>query len=307
MFIPLKDKIRKVIVDTDIGPDCDDAGALALLFNLQKQYDFPISGIVHCCSNPYGAPAADAIATYFGYDIPIATYDKPGFLEDEPYLKYNKFLAENFPLSRKEYPSSTRLYRELLADALDGEYMIITIGTFNTVSELMDSPGDEISPLTGSELFNSKVDCVVSMAGYFPPPHDKGREFNIICDAKAADNFFNKVKVPVYLDTFDIGYDVSTGFEGREDSQSPVSAAYCLYRPDTHNNASFDLAAIHFAVLGEGEYYTVDYTAGRLETDVEGDGCCGFVKDPLGMFYRIHRNCTAKVLQDTFNALMIKK
>lgn len=308
MFTPLKDKHYKVIVDTDIGPDCDDAGALAVLFNLQKKYGFPISAIMHCCSNPYGAPAIDAIATYFGYDIPIGTYDKEGFLTEDYCIKYNKYLSENYKKSRTEYPSSTRLYRELLAKAEDGEYMIITIGTFNTVSELMDSEPDDISPLSGQELFNSKVATVVSMAGYFPPPHDSGREFNIICDAASAANFFNKVKVPVYLDPFEIGFSVSTGYDvDYHEPENPVAMAYELYRPETRRNASFDLAAIHFAVLGEGEFYSIDPVAGFIEIDVQGDGKCTFIKNDGGNIRRINKICSDSALTTALDSLFPRK
>ena len=34
-----------IILDTDIGNDCDDAGAIAVLYNLKKDFDFTVSMI----------------------------------------------------------------------------------------------------------------------------------------------------------------------------------------------------------------------------------------------------------------------
>ena len=45
---------KNIILDTDIGPDCDDAAALAMLNLYADQGLCRILGITHCTSNPYG-------------------------------------------------------------------------------------------------------------------------------------------------------------------------------------------------------------------------------------------------------------
>jgi inosine-uridine nucleoside N-ribohydrolase len=45
------DEPVKIILDTDIGPDCDDAGAIAVLHTLATQGAAEILGIAHCTSN----------------------------------------------------------------------------------------------------------------------------------------------------------------------------------------------------------------------------------------------------------------
>ena len=50
-YIPLCERPGPVILDTDIGPDCDDVGALAVLISYAKEYGFPILGVCNCTSN----------------------------------------------------------------------------------------------------------------------------------------------------------------------------------------------------------------------------------------------------------------
>lgn len=62
-YEPLKKVKRSVIVDTDIGPDVDDVGALVVLRKVAQKYDVPVLRIVNCTSNIYGN---DAIAAEQG-------------------------------------------------------------------------------------------------------------------------------------------------------------------------------------------------------------------------------------------------
>ena len=64
----------KIILDTDMGPDCDDAGALALLHKLEKLGEAEILAVMHCTSSIWGPGCIDAINTYYKRpDIPIGT------------------------------------------------------------------------------------------------------------------------------------------------------------------------------------------------------------------------------------------
>ena len=42
-YSPLSQLQRTVILDTDIGPDCDDAGAIACLLFWQERYHFSVA------------------------------------------------------------------------------------------------------------------------------------------------------------------------------------------------------------------------------------------------------------------------
>ena len=162
-FEPLKMVRRGIIVDTDIGADCDDVGALAVLHCLANQYDIPILGIINCTSNVYGCGAIDVVNRYYGKkDIAIGMYEGKGFLDGPETLIYNKFLSEAYktdfyPVGEKRAEPATRLYRKLLAQAPEKGIVLVTIGPLNNVANLLKSQGDDISPKDGSTLVQEKV------------------------------------------------------------------------------------------------------------------------------------------------------
>ena len=259
IFESLKDHPRSVILDTDIGPDCDDVGALVCLLHYAGIYGFPVVGICNCTSNPSGTGAIDAICRHCGVETPLlGQWSGREFLNDPPCHRYNDAVAQGFSKSFREkklHPlDHVTFYRKLLAEAADDDVMIVTIGMFNDLADLLDSGADEISPLTGMELVRAKVHCLVSMATILPA----GREYNIFCDADAAKRVFSVWPTPVFLSDFEIGFRVRTGYPhvSPEDAlaTSPAATAYRLYSEDG-KNASFDLTAVQFAVLGEGDLY----------------------------------------------------
>jgi inosine-uridine nucleoside N-ribohydrolase len=78
IFESLKTVRRSIILDTDIGPDCDDAGAMAIMYNLAKRYNTKVLGINCCSSNQYGPGCIDAINNFCGFaSTPIGTYKNP--------------------------------------------------------------------------------------------------------------------------------------------------------------------------------------------------------------------------------------
>ena len=65
-----------MIFDTDIGSDCDDAGALAVLHALADAGEIRILGVIFSSGkNRYGVGTCDAINTYYGRgDLPLGQY-----------------------------------------------------------------------------------------------------------------------------------------------------------------------------------------------------------------------------------------
>ncbi len=63
----------KVILDTDIGSDCDDAGAMAVLHKLADKGEVKILGVIYSSGkNKFGIGVCDAINTYYGRgDLPL--------------------------------------------------------------------------------------------------------------------------------------------------------------------------------------------------------------------------------------------
>lgn len=295
-FSPLSITKKAVILDTDMGPDCDDVGALVTLISYAKQYGFDILGVCNCTSNRSGMGAIDAVARHCGYPIEnLGQWEHPGFMDSPDCHKYTDEIAQRFS---KKYASGTlcvapsvEFYRKTLSAAPDDGVVIIVIGMLNTLSALLDSKPDEISPLSGKELIEKKVNALVSMAAILP----QGRECNVLNDYKAAENVFTNWPTAMYLSDFHIGWQIITGFDAsKPQPQSPIYESYRLWTDGRCTNSSYDLTAVQFAVLGEGELYGL-LDPCRLEFYDEGTGApdaTRAIPDPEG------RICFMKKLVD---------
>ncbi len=258
-FEPLCVKKRKVILDTDIGPDCDDVGAIALLIHWADEFGFDIAGIVNCTSNRYGTACIDALCTYLGKsDILIGEYKPEGFNAEG--LKYNKYIAENFPnkyiSGEKIALDATELYKKVLSEADDDGVIVITIGMLNTVWFAYESC---------SELFDKKVHAIIPMAAEYR----KGHEYNIFCHAEAAKAFCSGYNGKVLFSGFELGVDIFTGFEAKN-SSDPFVKAYELYCDGKFIRNSWDLVTVMFAVFGTEKYFGLTET-GKVIISDNGD------------------------------------
>lgn len=258
-FEPLSLKKRKVILDTDIGPDCDDVGSIALLNRWADEYGFEIAGIVNCTSNRYGTACIDALCTYLGRpDVLIGEYKPDGFNTEG--LKYNKYIAENFPNKyingEKSAMDSTELYEKVLSESEDDGVIVITIGMLNTVWYAYEK---------NPELFSKKVHAVISMAAEYK----KGHEYNIFCHAESAKDFCEKFPGDVFFSGYELGVDIMTGFESADDS-NPLVKAYELYCGENRIRNSWDLVTVMFAVFGTEKYFGLTET-GKVIIDADGN------------------------------------
>jgi len=258
-FEPLCFKKRRVILDTDIGPDCDDAGAIALLNHWADEYGFEISAIINCTSNRYGTACIDALCTYFNRpDVLIGEYKPEGF--NDKGLKYNKFIAENFPNKylngEKEAWDSTALYEKILSESEDDGVIIVTIGMLNTAWLAYEKY---------PELFERKVHAVVPMAAEYK----NGYEYNIYCHVEAAENFCKKYPGDIFFSGYELGVDIMTGFEVADDND-PVNKAYGLYCGEKRIRNSWDLVTVMFAVFGTEKFFGLTET-GKVIIDAKGN------------------------------------
>ena len=164
--------IPKIIFDTDMGWDCDDAGALGLLHRLCDKGEAELLATVHCYVTPYVAGCMDAVNTYYGRPVPVGlNYTLP---RDNPDT-YAKALCEGFS---NRYPASTigtsdapadslALMRQVLSEAEDHSVTIVTVGDQANLARLVTSEADEHSSLSGVELISRKVARTVVMGGRF--------------------------------------------------------------------------------------------------------------------------------------------
>jgi inosine-uridine nucleoside N-ribohydrolase len=251
----------KVILDSDIGPDCDDAGATALLHALADRGEAEIIGMMCCTSSDWGAPCLDAFNTYYGRpNIPIGTLKDTGFLTGSVY---NQYIAQNWPndlQSGTNAPDATVLYRQLLAAQPNNSVVIIAIGPLRNLRKLLQSGADGYSSLNGHDLVAQKVSQLSCMGGQYP----SGNEFNFNQDGASSDYVVANWPSPIMFSGFEIGNVILTGSRlfTETPANNPVRKAYELYVGYGNSRSSWDPTAALYAVRGLSNYWysvTVGY------------------------------------------------
>lgn len=273
-----------IIFDTDMAPDYDDVGALALLHSYADEGAVEILGTVASNQWPTAAPTIEVINTYFGRpDIPVAAVkgDGPSQTSWHKEPKWTEELPKRYPHKLKssaDAPDALTTYRQLLNQQPDQSVTIVTIGFFSNLKNLLASGPDQYSPLSGKELVAKKVKLLVSMAGGFP----EGREYNVFVDAKASQYIFTEWPTPVILSGFEIGDKIRTGKRLVESGVqgSPVVDTYtmCLAQDDPAGRQSWDQTATLVAAQGVEPFFSLV----RGTMHVADDGSNTWTDDPKG-------------------------
>jgi pyrimidine-specific ribonucleoside hydrolase len=263
-----------VIFDSDMGPDYDDVGAIALLHAYADSGYAKILATV--ASTKYEGVAAvfNVFNTYFnkpGVEIGVP---KGKALELKDRQHWTDSVLLRYPHSIKsndEVADAVSLYRKVLAAQRDKSVVIVTVGFLTNLSNLLQSPPDQYSRLNGKKLVKQKVKQLVCMAGSFP----SGSEFNVNRDAAASQFVFANWETPVLFSGVEIGRKIKTGLpliQNEKIKTSPVKDVFriCIPRDiqDSAGRMSWDETAVLVAVKGYKPWYTV--RKGRIM--VAGDG-----------------------------------
>ena len=103
------------------------------------------------------------------------------------------------------------LLRKVLAARPDGSVVIVQVGFATNLAWLLDSPSDDVSPLTGKELAAKKVRLVSAMFGAYKSggvnPH---REYNVVEDLTAAKKFTADGPTPIVFSGFEVGQAINS-------------------------------------------------------------------------------------------------
>ncbi len=287
-----------ILLDTDIGPDCDDVGALAMLLNMEKAGLCRLAAVTHCTSNPYGVGCIDAVCRHFGRtDMQIGTLKRQGFLTDENCQRYNKAIVEEFPNrfgGNGTAEDAVRVLRRAIAEEL-GPVTIVAIGPLSNIGALVASPGDDISPLSGRELLRQKGVRLVSMGGGFGGP-----EFNFAMDVPATARVLGDWPGKAVFSIFETGVDIITGKNLQNKGKTdPLTRAYALYSPQ--GRSSWDQTAAFYAVLGEDEMFSLS-APGWM--GVLPDGRSLWRSSPEGRHYILSKKASAEEIAAALDSWM---
>ncbi len=247
----------RVILDADIDSDVDDVQALAMLHAYQRQGVANMLGVVVTSDDSASFSCTDAIDTFYGQpDLPI------GFLKKQEKLrhfsKYTQRVAEEFPhdLTQLEQTTeSAQLYRKLLAESPDHSVVIVTIGHLTSLMNLLRSPGDQISPLSGQELVQKKVKKWLCMGGQYP----EGKEANFYRPDPASTVYcLENWTQEVVFCGWEVGNKILTGgayLKSKLPKANPVYRAYQLYNNFAGRPAWDQVAVLLLDENASSEYF----------------------------------------------------
>ncbi|HEY7305339.1 MAG TPA: nucleoside hydrolase [Bryobacteraceae bacterium] len=273
----------RLILDTDIGNDVDDALALAMIHAFETRGDVHLLAVTITKDNRYAAPFVNLVNTFYGRpDIPIGIVHDGKTKEDSPMLRIP--VDERNPDGSPRYPHQHRketqvqdaveLLTSVLSAQPDDSVTIAQIGFSTNLMRLLDSRG-------GRDLVKRKVKLLCVMAGNFVKSQP---EYNVYTDPESAKALFESWPTPMIFSGFEIGLQITFPFEAIQKDFSyvprhPIAEAYRLYvkKPEDHPN--WDSTAVLEAIQPDRGYFDLS-APGQVK--LGPNNTTTFTPDPQG-------------------------
>ena len=313
--------MEKLIIDTDLGFDCDDAGALAIANMLKNKGELEILAVTHSVNKKIGCDAIKLVNDYYkNAGIPVGVAERYALNADRFYEEfYAKFhYAESFPgwgekptfykilnkfdLGKYEnvvYRSAKEIIIGTLEKSEDKSVTVVCIGQANNVADVLETNG---------VLFKKKVKRVVVMCGNFNDYDYEYRlgdmywkgEFNVLLDIHSMQRLFAERDLPIYVLDFNQGFDVLSGAPLQSQTDNPVKTAYFVHGNGTNFNLpSWDIMAVMFA---SGEFTDMFSLGEKGSVTVDDNGKTTF-RQGNGEHRLIYRKTEQKAFADCINEL----
>ncbi len=272
----------KLVIDSDVGSSTDDLFAFELAARYHRE------GLVDFAAVMIDRPGADNLAFtkaflhYHGLDdVAIGTIE--GTTEGQKvFVPYSRLVHDDaaafaVPATRPgRVEEAVRLYRRVLADSADSSVDICAIGFFVNLMRLLDSPGDDLSPLTGRDLVARKVRKLRIMAGSF----DRSLahpEYNVWGDVPSATRIFSSWPTEIVVTPYETGvkiYSPRTEVLADYPAGHPIARVYQAWDPDGPRSKS-QLMWDPMTVLGIADEecrlgFFADSPKGRVAVDADG-------------------------------------
>ena len=299
----------KIIFDTDMGNDVDDVIALDMLYKYQDEGRIDLLGILSSKREGGSVKFIDAMNVLYGYpNIPIGIakiYPEEGYVDTatSKRLNYADYVVANnsYKHTVKDWdsiPDGYKLLRKLLAKEENHSVVVVAVGFSTNLARMMESQGDEFSPLSGKELFAQKVEKVVIMAGNFT---EQKAEYNVRKDHFAAVKFYSECPVPMYFTDYRLGrtilypwQDIYNGYKYVENH--PCVKAFEYYSKMPYNRPLWDPTAVLFAAEPKGGYASIS-KAGMVQVDFKSNTF--FIEDKSSNrhYYIVNDKQRAKIIR----------
>jgi len=261
----------RVIFDTDMGNDVDDALALAELHAFENRGDANLLAVTVTKDNAWAPVFVDVLNTFYGRpQIPIGMVKDGKTTDDGNYTRPVSAMYPHALQPGKALPDAVLLLRKTLAAQPDASVVIVQVGFSTNLARLLDSGPDDASPLNGRDLAARKVRLLSIMGGDFRAGHQT--EYNIRIDVPAAQKLFREWPGPIVVSAFDIGesikypaHNIAADFQWT--GHHPVADAYRAYRKMPYDEPLWDPTAMLYAV--RPAYFSLS-EPGTISVDEKG-------------------------------------
>ncbi|WP_200861921.1 nucleoside hydrolase [Cyclobacterium qasimii] len=282
----------KVIFETDMGNDIDDALALDMLYKYADQNKMEILAITVNKNNKYAPLFIDLMNNWYGYsDIPIGAVTNGAYSGDDgtnyaqttwEYLADGKRAFSGAASENTVFPEATDLYRKVLSQQPNNSVTIVSVGFSTNLARLLDSPSDDFTELSGKDLINEKVKLLSIMAGNFD--ENRMQEFNVKIDINAAQKVFKDWPTQIVASPFELGFQIKYPASSIEKdftwaTPHPLVVAYENYLEMPYDRPTWDLTSMIYALEGGSEYFT---SSNKGNISVDDEGYTSFVEAPDG-------------------------
>lgn len=291
----------KVILDTDIGSDCDDAGALRILHSLADQGLCEIEAIVSSTSRRDGVAIIDAINRYCGRVVPVGMVKSKKICDASPFGMYSRAVSWVYENSYRHSDAEDAcvVLRRTLASATE-PVRLITIGAFVNIADLMKSAPDEFSPLNGMQLIEEKVLDMYSMAGLFRQPIGYNgfcseKECNVMISLEDTLTVFREFPKPIIYSPFEVGCQILIGKELLKMPDNPVKMAYYVHNGGARE--AWDPVTVYAAVCGTDMFRVEN----NVHVNITDSGVTKYI--PNGKDSLLVDFCSAEAREQIINEL----
>ncbi|MGB7344417.1 MAG: nucleoside hydrolase [Pirellulaceae bacterium] len=305
------DSPAKVVFDTDIAGDVDDALALAMLHALADRGECTIEAVTVSKTHPQNGPMVDAINTFYGRPGVRIGVTKGNYPRDSKYVQLadtkdnDAFRYPHDMLKSSDAPDAVTVLRQVLAGAEPHSISIVSVGLAVNIADLLESPADEISPLPGVDLVRQKVKRLSIMAGAFQAVNGNQHflEANVRNHIGSMQRFVQHWpnEIPVVWSDFTIGIRAPYPRKSiaRDFGYTPhhiIRESYLLYCGPDHDRPSWDLTSVLYAVRPNDGYFALSPTG---LVSVADDGFTEFTDSETGCHRYLKMNPiqTARVIE----------
>jgi inosine-uridine nucleoside N-ribohydrolase len=273
----------RVVFDTDIGNDVDDALALAMLHALESRGEVKLLAVTITKDNRWAAPYVSLVNTFYGRgEIPIGVVKNGKTPKDSDMIRIPAERRDSrgqplYPHSLRDgtqAPEAVGLLRRILAAQPDRSVTLIQTGFSTNLARLLDSQG-------GHDLVARKVRLLSVMAGQFPTGKP---EYNVRTDVTAAQKLFREWPTPIVASGYEIGESIlyparSIEEDYRYVEHHPIADAYRNYKKMPYDRPTWDLTSVLYAARPDRGYFSLS-PPGRIQVDSEGK--TRLEPDPIG-------------------------